>query len=237
MATKNCSFDVQSINSEIKKIKSLLSKPKTFEEGKNEFITLHSKFYSSEMSQNKAETYQDMLLSNLSDYIARTAVNEKRRTILYGLWHSTRIEDITMNMLVCHSKQIYQSNNFKKKINAGIDHTGNSLSEEEILGMSIRIDMQALLKYRLSVGKQSQKIISTLNFGDLKRRVLKEDIERIRVEGAVDDVPSANWLLKFWGNKTVEGILFMPACRHQVVHFNENFRAKEKGMKTLKSKE
>jgi len=61
--------------------------------------------------------------------------------------------------------------------------------------------------------------------------VKKEDIERVRKEGAVDDVPSANWLLDFWGNKSVEGILFMPASRHQIVHLGENFRAKAKGMK------
>jgi len=50
----------------------------------------------------------------------------------------------------------------------------------------------------------------------------------ICLDGGVDDVPSANWLLDFWGNKTVEGILMMPAARHQVVHLNESFKAKRK---------
>lgn len=137
-----------------------------------------------------------------------------------------------MNMLVMQGDQVYNSY-FKSSIDAGIDHTGNSLSQNDILKMSARVNIQALNSYRLEVGKTSQKIIRSLLFSDLKRKVRNEDIERVRNEGCVDDVPSANRLLPFWKNKNVEGILFMPASRHQLIHLGENFRAKSKGLKSI----
>ena len=229
------SFDAQSLNEIIKELKNLFKKATTFEEGKKKFLVLHSNLYCSQMSGKKEQTYEDLLWNNLTEQTARTAVNEKGRTILYGLWHSTRIEDITMNMLVNQKDQIYKKLKFKNLINSEIDHTGNSLSKEEILKMSSRIDIKALCEYRLAVGKESQKTIQSLQFTDLKRKVTPVDIDRVRSEGAVDNVPSANWLLDFWGNKNVQGILFMPACRHQLVHLHENLWAKTKGLKNNKS--
>ncbi len=225
-------IDGSIINQEIKDLKILFKKENTFKEGINRFLQLHSQFYKAQMSGRKDPTSEDLLWADLNEIILRKAVNEKGRTIIYGLWHASRIEDITMNMLVMKGDQIYDKK-FKKEINAGIDHTGNSLSANDILEMSSRVNIKALERYRLEVGIKSREIIKSLHFTDLKRKVSKEDIERVRSAGAVDDVPSANWLLTFWGNKTVEGILFMPASRHQVIHLKENYRAKIKGMKTV----
>lgn len=225
-------FDGKALNAEIKELKNLLKEKATFQVGIERFLLLHSQLHRSEMSGCNKGTFEDLLWDNLSEQVARTAVNEKGRTVLYGIWHATRIEDITMSMLVNRGEQLYTRGDFKRKINAGIDHTGNSLSADEILKMSSRIDIKALQKYRLSVGRNTQNSIRALCFTDLKRKVHREDIERVRKDGAVDDVPDANWLLDFWGNKTVAGILFMPASRHQIIHLRENFRAKAKGLKS-----
>lgn len=226
-------FEGRKINAEIKKLKELFKKQDTFEEGKQKFLEFHANCYLSKMSKRKEKTFEDLLWENLSEPILRTAVNEKGRTILYGLWHSARIEDMTMNILVNKKEQVYFLNRYRKKINAGIDHTGNSLSNNEIIKMSSQIDIEYLSKYRVEVGRSSQKIINLLNFKDLKRKVNNEDIEQLRSTGSVDDVPSGNWLLDFWGNKNVHGILFMPASRHLIVHLRENFKAKDKGIKSF----
>lgn len=227
MKKQEFKIDGKVINTEIKEIKELFKKADTFEDGKNRFLSFHSNLYKSEMSGVKGPTIEDQLWENLSETVARKSVISKGRTVLYGLWHSTRIEDMTMNVLVKRDNQIYRSGNFKEKIKAGIDHTGNSLSRDGILELSCSINIDALNTYRIEVGRRSRQIIRSLNFSDLKRKVLPEDIDRIRLEDGVDDVPSANWLLDFWGNKTVEGILMMPAARHQIVHLNESFKAKK----------
>jgi hypothetical protein len=226
-------FKGTKINVEIKELKELFKKEDTFEKGKKKFLEFHANCYLSEMSKRKQKTFEDLLWENLSEPILRTVVTEKGRTILYGLWHSARIEDMTMNVLVNKKEQVYFSKDFRNGINAGIDHTGNSLSKDEIAEMSYRVNIEELSKYRIEVGRSSQKIIRSLNFQDLKRKVKNDDIEKLRSTGSVDDVPSANWLLEFWGNKNVHGILFMPASRHQIVHLRENFKAKGTGVKSF----
>jgi hypothetical protein len=226
-------LDVSELNIGIRNIKTLFSKERTFDDGKQVFLEVHSRFYSSKLAGKKSTSFEDALFDGLTEKTARTAVNKKGRTVLYGVWHSTRIEDMTMNLLVAKTTQVYVRERFNDAINAGIDHTGNSLTTDEILIMSAKIDIDALRAYRLKVGAESQKIIQSLEFSDIKTKVAMKDIERIRTEGGVDDVPAANWLLDFWSKKTVEGILMMPACRHHIVHFNENFAAKAAGNKNV----
>ena len=225
-------FEGRKINSDIKELKELFKRQSTFENGKNKFLEFHANCYRSEMSGSRWKTFEDLLWEDLSESILRKAINEKGRTILYGLWHSARIEDMTMNVLVSRKEQIYFSDGYPEKINAGINHTGNSLSEEGIIEMSSRMNIENLCKYRIDVGKSSRKIIRSLHFVDLKRKVQKEDIEILRSNGSVDDVPGANWLLSFWERKNVHGILFMPVSRHLVVHLRENFKAKQNGTKS-----
>lgn len=222
-------FDGKKINSQIAELKNLFKKEISFNEGKEKFLDFHSSLYLS--SNKKTTTFEDLLWDNVTKDIAQKAVNKKGRTILYGLWHSARIEDMTMNVLVNKSKQVYRIGNFGKKINAGINHTGNSLSEDEILKMSSQINIEELKNYRIKVKDVSQTIIKSLKFSDLKLKVKSKDIEQLRLDGSVDDIPSANWLLEFWEKKTVSGILFMPACRHLVVHLRESFEAKKRGIK------
>ena len=62
----------------------------------------------------------------------------------------------------------------------------------------------------------------------MKRDVHQANLQRILNEQAVDDVPSANWLIDFWGKKDVAGIILMPCLRHQLVHLNESMEAKRR---------
>lgn len=183
-------------------------------------------FYRSTNSDPESETFEDLLWKDLDETTAMAKLNSKGRTIIYGIWHVTRIEDLTMNLLVDRGEQVYNSGNYREGINAGIDHTGNSLNRQQILTMSQQVDIVQLQQYRDEVGKQTRKLIKNLQFNDLKTKVKQEDILRIFKEGGVDDVPEANWLLDFWARKNTFGILFMPACRHQLVHLNECFRCR-----------
>ena len=43
--------------------------------------------------------------------------------------------------------------------------------------------------------------------------------------------PASIWLLDFWKNKTIAGLLTMPITRHQIVHINDCFKLKERYQK------
>ena len=212
----------------LQNLRSIIKKDNHLDESKNLILDLHAMVYFSEMSEIKQTTFEDKLWKNLEETTARTTVNKKGRTILYGLWHSTRIEDITMNLLVMGKEQLFEKDNWFDRINSPIRHTGNSLDNNQILELSSLINIEELKAYRIAVGRNSQNIIRGLSLGDLKRKVYKENLQRILDEKAVDNTETANWLIDFWSKKDVAGIILMPCLRHQLVHINEGMDAKSR---------
>ncbi|WP_242878616.1 hypothetical protein [Clostridium beijerinckii] len=117
-------------------LRSIISKSDKLQETMDLCLKLHAMVHSSKMSNINTVTFEDELWEDLDETTIRTAVNEKGRTIAYGLWHSARIEDITMNILVEDGEQVISSENWIEKMNPIIKDTGNQLNEHEILEFS-----------------------------------------------------------------------------------------------------
>ncbi|MBK1812084.1 DinB family protein [Clostridium sp. YIM B02505] len=220
-------------NENQKSLKSFILDDSKFETAIKLCLQQHSMVHLSEMSSIKTESFEDDLWKDLDETSMRTSINEKGRTILYGLWHSARIEDITMNILVAGDDQVINTDNWLKRTHSPICTTGNELNPIEILEFSKSLDINEVRNYRIAVGRKSQNIIKNLKFTDLKRKFPKEALNLIIEEKAVSSLPAANWLVDFWSKKTVSGILLMPVTRHHIVHINECFKAKNKYLKGL----
>ncbi len=221
-------MDLRTWNTEIKRLRDIILKPDKIEESKELALNLHSMVHSSIMSGTNKTTFEDEMWVGLDEDTFRISKNEKGRTIAYGIWHSSRIEDITMNILVDGDAQIFNRGNWKERINSKIIDTGNSMSEEEIMEFSKAINIQELKNYRIEVGRRTRSIIKELSIEDMKRKFDKNRLYRILDKGAVMDVEASNWLIDFWGRKNVAGIILMPVTRHHVVHINECLSAKKK---------
>ncbi len=222
---------IKSWNSDLKNLKEIIFKEEKIEESKELCLRLHAMVHSSDMSGIGLKTFEDELWENMDEETFRTSTQKKGRTVAYGMWHSTRIEDITMNILVDGGQQVLNAENMIEKINSSIKDTGNSLSPEEILLFSRDIDMYWLREYRKAVGRKTESIIRKLEFKDMKRKILPERLDRVINEGAVLKTEGSVWLIDFWGRKNVAGILFMPVLRHHLVHINESMQAKKKRIK------
>lgn len=221
-------MDLKTWNSQIKSLRDIILKPDKIEESKELALSLHSMVHSSIMSGIDKATFEDELLEGLDENTFRTSKNEKGRTVAYGIWHSTRIEDITMNLLVDGHAQIFSRGNWKERIGSKIIDTGNAMSEEEIMEFSKAINIQELKNYRVEVGRRTREIVKSLSIQDMKRKFDNNRLQRIIDEGAVLNVEASNWLIDFWGRKNVAGIILMPVTRHHVVHINEGLSAKKK---------
>ncbi|HYE80958.1 MAG TPA: hypothetical protein VEG39_02190 [Clostridia bacterium] len=81
-------------------LRDMLSKPGKFSEAIELCLKQHAMVHSSEMSSIDAETFEDELWKGLDEETFHNVTGVKDRTIAYGMWHSARIEDITMNILV-----------------------------------------------------------------------------------------------------------------------------------------
>jgi len=209
-------------------LREIILKPDKFAEAVKVCLEQHSMVHSSEMSGANIETFEDELWKGLDDTAFRSAVGVKGRTVAYGIWHSSRIEDITMNVLVACSNQVIDSDNWLSRINSSIYDTGNEMNAGEIFEFSKKINMQELRNYRIAVGRRTRELIQGFKPVDLKRRFDDTSLEKIFDIGAVSRDKAASWLVDFWGRKNVAGILLMPATRHHVVHINESLNAKSK---------
>lgn len=221
-------MDLKSWNNEIKQLRAIILKPDKIEESINLSLNLHAMVHASIMSGIDKVTFEDELWEGLDENMFKTATNEKGRTIAYGFWHSTRIEDITMNLLVAEDNQVFNTGHWQTKINSKITDTGNAMSQSEIMEFSKNINMHELKNYRIEVGRRTRDVIKKLSTEDMKRKFDKSSLQRILDEGAVLNVEASNWLIDFWGRKNVSGIILMPATRHHVVHINESLSAKKR---------
>lgn len=222
-------------NSRQKLLKSIITKLDKFDETIELCLEQHLMVHASEMSQANVVTFEDELWDGLDEITFRTMPTEKdEATIAWCLWHTTRIEDITMNILVDDDTQVINSNNWLEKMNVTICDTGNAMTNKEIVDFSSNIDMQELRNYRKAVGRKTREIIKRFEPSDLKRKMEASRLQRILDEGGVLNVEGANWLIDFWRKKNVAGILLMPVTRHHIVHINESIKLKQKCRKLAK---
>lgn len=149
-------------------------------------------------------------------------------TIAWNIWHITRIEDLTVNILIADEIQEFKRQNWPARLNIEVSDTGNAMSDDEIISLSEKINMEELREYRKAVGKRTREVILKLKPDDFKKKVQKNRLNHILDEGGVLDVEDSKWLLDFWGKKNIAGLILMPITRHQVVHLNDSLKLKKK---------
>jgi len=213
-------------NQNQKKLNILLPNQKTFENGIDLLLEMHSLLHNKKVSKITSETYYDNLWENMKEETCKI-ISKKETSVLWNIWHITRIEDIISNIVIGRKETIFNKE-IQTKLNIKIKDTGNAMTYSEIESFNKSINIKELKEYRIKVGKSTQKIIKALKFTDIKRKVEKEQLEKIKQNGGVIDNQKSIWLLDFWGKKNILGLINMPITRHQIVHLNDCFKIKEK---------
>jgi hypothetical protein len=186
--------------------------------------------HTAEISNNCEDSYYDELMSGLTKEAFTVMPTIKDVTIVWNLWHITRIEDLTANILIQEKEQVLNED-WLKRLGVTVTDTGNAMTDGEILDLSNSINLEELRNYRKAVGVRTRSIVNSLAPADIKRKVRSESIARILEEGGVTKHPDSLWLLDFWGRKNVAGILLMPITRHQIGHLNDSMKLKKKLMR------
>ena len=183
-----------------KELNRIIRKPELIEQTKELFLEIHGKLHLSVVSGNERNEV-DELVGDLREHISR-------------------IEDLTMNILVNGEKQIFNED-WQTRMNSPIRDTGNALSDNQIIQLSKSLRIQELLEYRNEVGRKSREIIQTLSPDDIRRKIPAQRISRILEEGGITNHEDSIWLLDFWAKKDIAGILLMPPTRHVMLHLND----------------
>ncbi len=211
-------------------LKESISNTEKFTEAMELCLYLHGIVHTAEISNNCEDSYYDELMSGLTKEAFTVMPTIKDVTIVWNLWHITRIEDLTANILIQEKEQVLNED-WLKRLGVTVTDTGNAMTDGEILDLSNSINLEELRNYRKAVGVRTRSIVNSLAPADIKRKVRSESIARILEEGGVTKHPDSLWLLDFWGRKNVAGILLMPITRHQIGHLNDSMKLKKKLMK------
>lgn len=212
-----------------KLLSGIISKPEAHAKAVTLFLKLHAALYASETSYPCHPTYEDTLWHNILETTLRSYpvhTPGSHNSIVWHIWHSARIEDITMNILGADSGQVLHSEHYAEQLETSFIHSGNGMNDEEIARFSAEVNLKALSAYRRAVAARTRSMISALQPGQFAAKATPAQFRRVLEEKAI--LETEQWLLDYWGGKTLAGLILMPATRHNFVHLNKAMRVKQK---------
>ncbi len=186
------------------------------------FITLHGILHTGSVAPEAPWSYEDLLLADLNEADFRRVPDNEEHSVAWIVWHLSRIEDVTMNLLIAGRPQIFEEGGWMAKTRAPIRHTGNAMDTTAVRELSQAMDLSALRDYRIQVGLATRSIIKHLCRDDFTKKVDPERLDKILEQGAVS--ADAIGIIDYWGRRTIAGLLLMPPTRHAIVHWNEALR-------------
>ena len=190
-----------------------LKKKDTFESGVETLTLLRTNL------MDTIDSWRDILTDE--DYCSIPFINAKgyhSKTVAYSLWHIFRIEDIVAHTLVNGDDQILFSGGYQKKTGSPIITTGNELVKEQIADFSRQLNIDELYAYIHEVKKSTEEIARNLSFDDMKRPVTDERKAALESLNVVSKDEEAVWLIDYWCDKDIRGLIQMPFSRHWIMH-------------------
>lgn len=163
---------------------------------------------------------------NASPFINANGYHSK--TIAYSLYHIFRIEDIVSNSLIKKDVQIFFHHGYYNRMKSSIITTGNELVNEEIINFSSNLDLNELYEYIHDVDISTTKLLQQLSYEDLKIKMTDQDKEMLSSLKVVSDDENSIWLINYWCNKNIQGLIQMPFSRHWIMHIEASLRIKNK---------
>lgn len=215
-------------NSRQRQLRTSLTNPRIYHQAIDLFLQQHAEVHSGIMSSVGSLSFEDEAIDGLADYQLRRIPDRMDHSIVWILWHLARIEDVTMNMLVAGKKQVFDTGNWSGRLKVSCIHTGNAMSEGEIIELSNEMNIDQLKKYRAAVGRQTEKIVIQLDSAELYQKVSSFRLDLVLQERAV--VEDAKGIVDYWRKRTIAGLLLMPPTRHCFIHLNEALKIKKKVM-------
>ena len=206
-----------------KKMQSLIGKEATFREGISVLIELRDDLFgqiTSIVNTYPKEAFYQMPFAKAEGYHSKT--------LAYSMWHIFRIEDIVAHTVIMQDRQVLFDEGFLDRTGSPIITTGNELKGEDISSFSKKLDIKAVYEYCMAVKNSTDEMLKNLEYRDLKGKFTDEDKKRVADSHSVSTDEDAVWLIDYWCNKDIAGLIKMPFSRHWIMHIEAMCRIKSK---------
>lgn len=213
-------------------LRQMILHDKDYPQGISLFFDQHAAVHASYATGTTDWSYEDEIWDGMQEAGLRLIPERQIHSIVWCLWHTARIEDVAINLLLSGMQQVFLEGSWQEKLGISARDTGNLTTPDEVLHLSEEIDLQALKGYRFAVAEQTRGIVSQTDPARWQEKVNPDRLKRVLAEGAVN--PVAQDLLDYWGSLTLARLLLMPPTRHQIVHLNEAAKIKQCLWKNIK---
>ena len=123
---------------------------------------------------------------------------------------------------------MFFAGNYQERINSSIITTGNELVKKQIADFSKRLNLKELYSYIVEVKDSTEKIINSLSYDELKKKISEERKEHLKLLNVVSNDENTIWLIDYWCGKDIRGLIQMPFSRHWIMHIEASLRIKSK---------
>ncbi len=206
-----------------KTMQAQIKKKDTYKRGIDTLLTLRSQLIQTLVSFKEELCREDF---NSIPFINADGYHSK--TIAYSIWHIFRIEDIVVHTVINEDEQVFFAGNYQERINSPIITTGNELMKQQIADFSKQLNLEELYLYIFEVWESTEKMLERLSYDELKRKIPKERKGYLESLNVVNDNEKAIWLIDYWCNKDICGLIQMPFSRHWIMHTEACLRIKNK---------
>ena len=206
-----------------KTMQAQIKKKDTYKMGIDTLLSLRSQLMQTLVSFREELRREDF---NAIPFINADGYHSK--TIAYSIWHIFRIEDIVAHTVINEEEQIFFAGHYKERIHSPIITTGNELMGQQIADFSKQLNLEELYSYIFEVCKSTEKMLERLSYDELERKIPEERKEYLESLKVVSDSEKAVWLIDYWCNKDIRGLIQMPFSRHWIMHTEACLRIKNK---------
>ena len=178
------------------------------------FYQQHAGVHSEAVGTESRARYEDLVLGGLSDAQMRLRPADNQNSLAWLVWHITRCEDVAINVCIADQPQVLEDG-WASKLGVERDDIGTGMTPREVADLSERIELDALLSYRHAVGRQTRRVIATIDDAEMESPV---DADRYRRAAVLGE--HAGWVDSFWEPWRGTDFLFL-ATGHSYQHWGE----------------
>jgi hypothetical protein len=107
------------------------------------------------------------LWTAVPDDLMRQRPHTRVNSIVWNLWHLTRVEDVALNRFIADLPQVLEEGGWTQRMKVPFRHHGGGMTLDEVDELDRNIDVQALHGYSDAVQARTREIVNRLSMDDL----------------------------------------------------------------------
>ena len=182
------------------------------------FTLQHHQVHSGALSSSNDDFHiPDMIVNGMSEEQLRLSPRDDQNSVAWLMWHMARCEDVVGGAILSSDGQVLDDG-WDLKMGVPRRDIGTGMTPAEVRDLSQQIDIDALLEYRLTVGRRTTDLLDRLDDESLGRPVTPDSIDTLR---ALETFGAhAGWVGDYWETRNKAWFLWLPTG-HCYQHLGE----------------